>query len=60
MDVRLTVHVEVSVVAPSGLSVQLVELNESVPAPEVKFTVPEGFDFVPLSVSTTVAVTAVV
>jgi len=60
VDVRLTVHVEVSVVAPSGLSVQLVELNESVPAPDVKFTVPEGFDFVPLSVSITVAVTAVV
>ena len=60
VDVRLTVHVEVSVVAPSGLRLQVVELNTSEPAPDVKFTVPDGFDFVPLSVSTTVAVTAVV
>ena len=58
VDVRLTEHVAVS--DPTGLKLQLVELNTSEGAPEVKFTVPEGFDFVPVSVSTTVAVTAIV
>jgi len=57
VDVKLTEHVDVSVVAPSGARVQVVELNTSLPAPDVKLTVPDGFDFVPLSVSTTVAVT---
>ena len=60
MDVRLTEHVDVSVVAPNGAKVQVVELNTSLPAPDVKVIVPDGFDFVPLSVSTTVAVTWVV
>jgi hypothetical protein len=48
----------VSVVAPSGLSVQLVGIRRSAPAE--KLTVPDGFDLTPASVSTTVAVTCIV
>ncbi len=57
VELRLTVQLDVFVVAPTGLKLQFPGVNRSDPAPEEKVTVPVGFDVGPASVSTTVAVT---